>query len=436
MSRLAFLILALLLAACGPAVVPPDVTPTAPAPAAEPETAGAEEAQPTPRPEETSAAGEPRYAGAAPTPVSLGESVAASLGDPEAPVTIVEFTDYECPFCARYSRETFPQIREQLVESGLVYYQLKDLPLDMHPSAGIAAEAARCAGDQEAYWEMHDALFAEQEAWAQADDVEAALNELAGGLGLDASAFTDCLESGRYADAVAGNLSEAAALGVNGAPSFYINGFPVRGAQPFALFEYAVGLAQEGALADAYRQPLPEVNDGAFATGDPNAPVVLVEFTDYQCPFCARHATETLPLILENYVETGRVYYVFKDFPLQQIHPNALLAAQAARCAGDQDAYLEMHDLLFERQNEWGSEADAAAAFASLAGELELDTDAFSACLESGDYEDEVLANFSEGAGIGVNGTPAFFVGAEFVDGAQPYEVFVQALESQLEAAE
>ena len=112
----------------------------------------------------------------------------------------------------------------------------------MHPSAGIAAEAARCAGDQEAYWGMHDALFAEQEAWAQADDVEAALNELAGGLGLDASTFTDCLESGRYADAVAGNLSEAAALGVNGAPSFYING---SGARRAALRAGTRLLAQE-----------------------------------------------------------------------------------------------------------------------------------------------------------------------------------------------
>lgn len=438
MSRLAFLILALLsLAACGPATVP-EPTSTTPAPAEEPDagTPDAENAQPTPQAEATAAAGEPRYAGAAPTPASLGESVAASLGDPEAPVTIVEFTDYECPFCGRYSRETFPQIREQLVETGIVYYQLKDLPLEMHPSARIAAQAARCAGDQEAYWEMHDALFADQEVWSQADDVEAALNELAGGLELDAPTFADCLESGKYAEAVANNLSEATALGVTGAPSFFIDGYPVRGAQPFALFEYAVGLAQEGTLADAYRQPLPEVDDGAFALGDPDAPVVLVEFTDYQCPFCARHATETMPLIVENYVETGSVYYVVKDFPLQQIHPNALLAAQAARCAGDQDAYLGMHDLLFERQDAWSNEADAAAAFATLAGELELDADAFSACLANGEYEDEVLANFDEGAGIGVSGTPAFFVGTEFVDGAQPYEVFVQVLESQLEQAE
>ncbi|MDT8306258.1 MAG: thioredoxin domain-containing protein, partial [Anaerolineae bacterium] len=374
----------------------------------------------------------PRYAAPAPTPASLSGDVAASLGDPGAPVTIVEFTDYQCPYCARYSQETLPRVRADLVETGLVYYQLKDLPLDIHPQAPRAAAAARCAGEQDAYWEMHDALFANQTEWASADGVDEAFGRLAVEIGLDSDPFDACVESERYAQAVQDNLSEAAALGVSGAPSFFIDGYPVRGAQPFELFEYAVALAQEGALGDAYRRPLPEISGGAFAFGNPDAPVVMIEFTDYQCPFCARYATETQGRIIADYVDTGQVYYVIKDFPIRQIHPLALDAAQTARCAGEQDAYLAMHDLLFAEQGTWSSAADGLAAFSALAEELGLDTDAFSACLTSGKYEEAVLANFEEGAGVGVSGTPAFFVGTEFVDGAQPYEAFAAVLDAQL----
>jgi predicted DsbA family dithiol-disulfide isomerase len=95
-----------------------------------------------------------------------------------------------------------------------------------------------------------------------------------------------------------------------------------------------------------------------------------------------------------------------------------------------------MHDRLFEQQDEWGSAGDAVPLFVEFAGELGLDGDAFAECLRSGKYEEAVLANFDEGAGIGVSGTPAFYVGTEFVDGAQPFEVFQQALEAQLAEAE
>lgn len=421
----------LLLAACGP--VQPEVTTTAPA------TAG--RATDTPTPVQNGGAGssaeqEPRYAGAAPTPVSIGGSAAAALGNTGAPVTIVEFTDYQCPFCARYSLETLPRVRQELVESGLVYYELKDLPLDIHPQAPVAAEAARCAGDQGAYWEMHDALFANQSDWAEAGDVEAALGRLAAELALDGEEFASCLSSGRHTEAVRANMDEATALGVSGAPSFFIDGYPVRGAQPFELFAYAVELAQAGTLGDAYRRPLPELTGGAHAFGDPDAPVVLVEYTDYQCPFCARHAIQTQPQIVENYVETGQLYYIIKDFPLQQIHANALLAAQAARCAGDQEAYLEMHDMLFARQSSWSDSADTLAVFTGLAGELDLDAATFGDCLSSGVYEQAVLANLDEGGGVGVNATPAFFVGDEFVDGTQPYDIFAELIDAQLAQGE
>lgn len=388
----------------------------------------------------------------APTPSTIiMDDVAAALGDENAPVTIIEFTDYQCPYCQRHSLETLPRLLAEMVESGRVHYIIKDFPLEsIHPQATAGSIAARCAGEQDAYWEMHDALFAEQQAWTEAAPAH---NEyfttMAGELSLDTDDFAACLESGRYDAVVQANLSEGLALGVRGTPTFFIDGYPVTGAQPFELFDYAVGLAEQGRLAEAYvpteqqqqqqQQQAPQPSQDpvdvpigdAFSIGDPDAPITIVEFTDYQCPYCGRHFQQTYPQLIANYVDAGLVRYVFKDFPLTSIHPQAFEAAEAARCAGEQDAYLGMHDVLFSRQNEWGV-ADAAALFTGYATELGLDAEAFATCLSDGRYEEAIQADLEDGIQLGVTGTPGFFINGRFLSGAQPYAVFQQALDSML----
>lgn len=389
---------------------------------------------------------------AGPTPVTVADDYAAAIGDPDAPVTIVEYTDYQCPFCSRYSSQTLPRIMSEMVESGRVYYIVKDLPLEaIHPDAFAASVAARCAGDQDGYWAMHDALFANQGAWSnQGANRPTVFTNLASQIGLDTEEFAACLESGEHEEAVQANLDEAFGLGLSGTPAFYINGYPVRGAQPFDLFEYAVGLAEEGTLQDAYSQdggqgqgqaqataPPPQANEpvdvpidnAVFAVGDPDAPVVIVEYTDFQCPFCSRHFQQTFPQLLADYVDSGQVYYVFKDFPLTSIHPQAVLAAEAARCANDQDSYLAMHDMLFARQGQWNGQENAVELFVGYAETLGLDTEEFQTCMDEHKYEADVLADLEEGAQLGVRGTPAFFINGYFVNGAQPYSIFEQAIQ-------
>lgn len=398
---------------------------------------------------EASGAAAPQQPAVAPTPSTIiMDDVAAAQGNASAPVTIIEFTDYQCPYCQRHVAETLPTLLAQLVESGRVHYVVKDFPLeDIHPQAQDAAVAARCAGEQDAYWPMHDALFAEQQAWTEAaPQHNEYFTTMAGELALDTAAFTTCLESGQHDAVVQANLDEGVALGVRGTPTFFIDGYPVTGAQPFELFEYAVGLAEEGRLAEAYapteqqqQQQAPQPSQDpvdvpigdAFSIGDPDAPITIVEFTDYQCPYCSRHFQQTYPQLLTNYVDAGLVRYVFKDFPLTSIHPQALEAAEAARCAGEQDAYLQMHDILFNRQNEWGV-PDAATLFVGYAGELGLDADAFSTCLSDGRYEGAIQADLDEGIRLGVTGTPGFFINGRFLSGAQPYAVFQQALDTIL----
>lgn len=381
---------------------------------------------------------------AAPTPAALLSEYAATLGDPDAPVKIVEFTDYQCPYCSRHSLETLPRIINDLIDTGRVFYAQKDLPLDqLHPNARIAAAAARCAADQGAYWEMHDTLFAQQSEWAAADSsVIEIFASYAVEHDIDEASFVSCLESGQYDAAVEANAREARSLGISGTPFFFVDGYPLNGARPYEHFELAVEYAEDGRLAEAYAPP-PEdepqqptapldvpIGD-AYSIGDIDAPITIVEYTDFQCPFCSRHFTQTYPQIAEQYIETGIVRYVFKDFPLTSIHPQAVEAAEAARCAGDQGMFLDMYSRIFMDQAQW-SGIQPTELFSEYAAELDLDMNDFGECLESGKYEAEVNADLQEGLQLGVTGTPAFFVNGFPISGAQPFEVFEQYVEGLL----
>jgi len=172
--------------------------------------------------------------------------------------------------------------------------------------------------------------------------------------------------------------------------------------------------------------------------GDPNAPITIVEFSDFQCPFCARFHVQTLPLILEEYTESGKVRFVYRDFPIQS-HPNAMPAAVASECAHEQDKYWQYHDVLFENQVLWSNMEipDAIAVFKEFATRLELNQDQFNSCLNSGKYIEEVNKDLNDGRNYGVSGTPGFFIGNEKIgfikiNGAQPFESFKTIIDHQL----
>jgi len=189
-------------------------------------------------------------------------------------------------------------------------------------------------------------------------------------------------------------------------------------------------------LASAPKRPLvtgPQLvklhNEISF--GDPNAKIAIVEFTDYQCPYCGRHTQSVLPIIKKQLIETGKAKYVMYDFPLG-FHAQAKPAAIAARCAGQQDKYWEMHDALFKQQRELG-----LSLFRATASEMELDEAAFSDCLSDPTVAASVDSNFDYGGQIGVSGTPKFFVGKVknnvmtdviVINGAQGFSAFSSAI--------
>ena len=165
--------------------------------------------------------------------------------------------------------------------------------------------------------------------------------------------------------------------------------------------------------------------------GDPNAKLAIVEFTDYQCPYCARHNQSVLPTIKKQLIETGKAKYVMYDFPLS-FHAQAKPAAIAARCAGRQGKYWEMHDVLFKQQRELG-----LSLFQAASREISLDEAAFSDCLNDPAVAAKVDSNFDYGGQLGVSGTPKFFVGKVknnvmtdviVINGAQGFSAFSSAI--------
>jgi protein-disulfide isomerase len=378
-------------------------------------------------------------------------------GSPDAPVTMFEYSDFQCPFCVRYFVQTEPAINESYVRDGRLNVVFMDFPLvQLHPNAPAAHAASLCIADQgiELYWNMHDQIFRSQSEWSNSLDPALVFERLAGEVGGDVDAFKECVASAVKNPIVDGRVAAAAALGFSGTPSFrFVNNasgesFDLVGAQPFDQFAVTIDAMVAGETPASAQQEQQQGSDeipfwataeglaldpdrpgytvaGDQTRGDPNALLTVVEFSDFQCPYCKRHSLESQPALDEKYVDSGKVRWVFKHFPLN-IHPQAPAAGVAAECASEQDMFWEMHELLFERSADW-SISDPNPVFLGLAGELGLDADAFQACLADPEMQARVDSDLQEG-GPYVRGTPTFVVlagqGGQIIPGALPLERF------------
>jgi protein-disulfide isomerase len=205
-----------------------------------------------------------------------------------------------------------------------------------------------------------------------------------------------------------------------------------------ALSEMRDLLVQRSAPPAQPAQAIAKVNVGRSPSlGKPDAPVTVIEFSDYECPFCQRHFANTLPALKKDYIDTGKLRYVFRDFPLDSIHPQARKAHEAAHCAGEQGKYWEMHDRMFKNQR-----ALVVENLKGFARDLGLKVEVFNSCLDQGKYASTVSEDLAAGSAVGVTGTPTFFIGktaadgtieATSVRGAQPIAAFRQVIDRLLE---
>ncbi len=396
-------------------------------------------------------------------PVGFTAEGYAFRGSPDAPVVIYEYSDFQCPFCSRYFVQTEPAINESFVRAGTVRVVFRDLPLvELHPNAPAAHQAANCVAQQGAakYWAMHDGLFRSQQEWSRLPDPLPVFKRLAGESAADETAYDSCMNDGSTKPQIESSVQESYGLGFSGTPSFRFvsqasgEHFDLIGAQPYEQFaayieKIAAGEAPvdaqaqqdnggdggipfwataEGLKADPNRPGVTIAGD--YYRGDLNAPVVVVEFSDFQCPYCRRHTTETQPVLDEQFVATNKVLWVFKNFPLS-IHPQAPDAAVAAECAGDQGKFWEMSDLLFSDPGSWSFD-QPNSVFSSYAEQLSLDMTQYDACLQDPAIKQRVQDDMSDGSAL-VRGTPSFVIlkdgQGRIIPGALPQDQFIAALD-------
>lgn len=196
---------------------------------------------------------------------------------------------------------------------------------------------------------------------------------------------------------------------------------------------YNLDIAFLGIAPDIFYEK-PTVNESHPFLGSKDAPVTIYEFIDYQCPYCKKFADETLPKIKSDYIDKNKVNVVFKDFPLD-VHRNALAAAQAARCAHNQNKFKQMHDLIFETQDKWSSLTPDKALnyFANFSSKLALNSNQFKSCLKDENIKNAILADFREGKdNFKISGTPGFLINQKGVSGALSFEEFAKIIDREL----
>ena len=169
------------------------------------------------------------------------------------------------------------------------------------------------------------------------------------------------------------------------------------------------------------------VTDDDPSQGPVDAPVVIVEFSDYQCPYCQIWHQDVLPKLLDEY--SGQIQFIYRDFPLSG-HPEAQPAAEAANCAGDQDSYWQFQDAIFSNLYGYG-----ATAYTQYAQDLDLDMESFSSCVDKRKHQAEVLEDYSDAISLGVQSTPTFFINGTQLVGAQSFETFQSMIEAELAKA-
>jgi protein-disulfide isomerase len=212
------------------------------------------------------------------SPAELQRLPGMSIGRPDAPLTILEFADFQCPGCGQWATFMEPVIKERLVNTGKARYVFYDFPLPMHANGFLASRAGRCANDQGKFWEYHDALFQGQARWSFEDDAVPVFTEMAGGVGLDAGRFEECLRSDKFAREVSESVKLGESLGVGGTPTIFVNGQRLQNIPgSYAAFEAELEKIAPGSTGSA---PAPAAGSApAPAAGAAPAPATAAPAT-------------------------------------------------------------------------------------------------------------------------------------------------------------
>ena len=328
-------------------------------------------------------------------------------------VEIVLFTDFQCPYCARFAH-AFRELQFKGVEGVQTTVRFKHFPLSIHPAALLAHQAALAAGEQGKFWEMHDLLFANQSTVKRED-----LTLYAARLGLDEERFKKDLDSDRLRQLIKSDIADGERLRVQGTPTFFVNGRGFSGALSFEQLKQIIKQEQ------LRMQVMSEVTDTLLSRGPMDAQVTLEVFADLQSSV-SRLAIEVLDHVIGKYPLKVRIQ--FRNFPLA-FHPQAHLVHEAAMAAAAQRRFWEFARYILDHQDSI-REQDLIWQ----AGRLGLDEERFAELLIQHRYETKVNADLEEGRKRGIRGSPVVFVNKNRIDGVPSLERLVEYVEAELSA--
>lgn len=348
-------------------------------------------------------------------------------GPDSAPVTITEFADFYCPYCGQAAGELNQVIAEYPEE---VKWVFKHFPLSDDPSKGSFPVhlASACAQEQNEFWAFHNLVF-KMKKRLSLDEIE----NLAKQLNLNMNQFRTCMEEKRYVPWILSQQREGTEKGVTGTPKFFVNQYEISGAYPADYFKQVIESIlnpEENKPPVGIKEYGKEVNiDFGDMTsfpyqGNRDASVVIVEFSDYHCPFCRK-----LDATLQEAVDKRGADFkrIFRHFPLD-MHPDADEAHAAAECAHRQNSFWPYHARLFEMSRNQQSKQ----AYINLAGELGLKTDVFEACLESEEVMALIDRDVQAALQAGVRGTPTLFINGKKRSGAMPLQTLEALIDAEL----
>ena len=381
------------------------------------------------------------------------------IGAANAKVTIIEVSDYQCPYCAKANR-TMHEILSLYPDT--VRIAMKQNPLSFHDNARRAAKAALAAGEQGKYWEMHDKLF--EATFSRQELSDEKIESIASELGLDMAAFKASASSDKYDKRIDEEQALAVSLGARGTPAFFINGRKLNGARPTEQFQkvideelahadellgrgVAIDSLYDEIIKDGVLKPVmlgggdePAMRPNPFESGGPvkdvsvpatspfkgaaeGAKVTLVEFLDFQCPHCAK-AARTISEVAAQYPADLKV--VFRHRPLSS-HPQARNAALASMAAHKQGKFWEMASKIYENMRELSDEKLEA-----IAAEVGLDMDAFKADWKSPETAGLVDADAAEADRLGIRATPTMFINGHMLIGGRPAGNLRKLIEAEI----
>ncbi|TMA23315.1 MAG: thioredoxin [Deltaproteobacteria bacterium] len=372
-------------------------------------------------------------------------------------MTIVEWSDFQCPFCGRVM-PTLEQIEKNYGSDVRVVF--KHNPLPMHPNAPYAAKAAIAAQNQGKFWQMHDKLFEANNSHAPDGLSQEKVDQMARDIGLDMDKYKADVNAPETQARIAADQAQASRLGANGTPHFFINGARVSGAMPYESFKSVIdaqlkranqalssGVSRrdlyENLIKDGMTAPAPapqqappapppaqarnvDPGDGP-AIGGKKPKVTIVEWSDFQCPFCGR-VEPTLKQVMDTYKDDVKI--VWRNEPLS-FHPNAMPAAKAAMAAHKQGKFWQMHDLMFAHQQELSD-----AKYAEWAMQIGLDFPRWQKDKDSPEIAAQIQKDNSYGQSVGADGTPSFFINGRFISGAMPFDSFKTVIDEQIKKAD